>query len=69
VELMSYIRAVETVLGRKAKLNLSPMQAGDVQVLEADTSLLSAAVGFKPRDAGGGGGAAVRGLRTATYKV
>ncbi len=48
VELMSYIRAVETVLGRKAKLNLLPMQAGDVQATEADTSLLSAAVGFKP---------------------
>jgi UDP-glucuronate 4-epimerase len=48
VELMSYIRAVETVLGRKAKLNLMPMQAGDVQATEADTSLLSAAVGFKP---------------------
>ena len=45
---MSYIRAVETVLGRKAKLNLLPMQAGDVQATEADTSLLSAAVGFKP---------------------
>jgi len=48
VELMSYIRAVETVLGRPAKLNLMPMQAGDVQATEADTSLLSAAVGFKP---------------------
>ena len=45
---MSYIRAVETVLGRKAKLNLLPMQAGDVQATEADTSLLAAAVGFKP---------------------
>jgi len=48
VELMTYIRAIETVLGRKAKLDLMPMQAGDVQATEADTSLLSAAVGFKP---------------------
>ncbi|MBX3672232.1 MAG: NAD-dependent epimerase [Burkholderiales bacterium] len=48
VELMRYIRAIEKVLGREAKLNLLPMQAGDVQATEADTSLLSAAVGFKP---------------------
>ena len=48
VELLRYIRAIETVLGRKATLNLLPMQAGDVEATEADTSLLSAAVGFKP---------------------
>ncbi len=48
VELMRYIRAIETVLGREAKLDLLPMQAGDVQATEADTSLLSAAVDFKP---------------------
>ena len=48
VELMTYIHAIETVLGRQAKLNLLPMQAGDVEATEADTSLLSAAVGFKP---------------------
>ena len=48
VELMTYIHAIETVLGKKAQLNLMPMQAGDVQATEADTSLLSAAVGFKP---------------------
>jgi UDP-glucuronate 4-epimerase len=48
VELMRYIHAIEAVLGREAKLNLMPMQAGDVTATEADTSLLSAAVGFKP---------------------
>jgi len=48
VELMRYIQAIEKVLGRKARLDLLPMQAGDVQATEADTSLLSAAVGFKP---------------------
>ncbi len=48
VELMSYIRAIEAVLGRPAKLDLLPMQAGDVPATEADTSLLAAAVGFKP---------------------
>lgn len=48
VELLRYIRAIEAVLGRKAKLNLLPMQAGDVPATEADTSLLAAAVGFQP---------------------
>ncbi len=48
VELMRYIRAIETELGRKARLDLLPMQAGDVETTEADTSLLAAAVGFKP---------------------
>jgi UDP-glucuronate 4-epimerase len=48
VELMSYVRAIEEVTGRKAKLDLLPMQAGDVRATEADTSLLDAAVGVKP---------------------
>jgi UDP-glucuronate 4-epimerase len=39
------------VLGRKAKLDLLPMQAGDVAATEADTSLLAAAVGFRPSTA------------------
>ena len=49
VELMAYIRAIEDALGRKAKLELLPMQAGDVAATEADTSALQAATGFKPR--------------------
>ncbi|MBK6980998.1 MAG: NAD-dependent epimerase [Betaproteobacteria bacterium] len=48
VELLRYIRAIEAVLGRTAKLDLLPMQAGDVPATEADTSLLAAAVGFQP---------------------
>lgn len=49
VELMTYIRAIETALGMKAKLELLPMQAGDVLATEADTSELEAATGFKPK--------------------
>jgi UDP-glucuronate 4-epimerase len=49
VELMAYIRAIEDALGKKAKLELLPMQAGDVAATEADTSALEAATGFKPR--------------------
>jgi UDP-glucuronate 4-epimerase len=48
VELMRYIRALESALGRKAKLELLPMQAGDVQATEADTTALEQATGFKP---------------------
>jgi UDP-glucuronate 4-epimerase len=36
VELMRYIEVLEEKLGRKAELNLMPMQPGDVQRTEAD---------------------------------
>jgi UDP-glucuronate 4-epimerase len=49
VELMTYIRALESALGKKAKLELLPMQAGDVLATEADTRELEAAIGFKPK--------------------
>jgi UDP-glucuronate 4-epimerase len=49
VELMTYIRALESALGKKAKLDLLPMQPGDVLATEADTSDLEAATGFKPK--------------------
>jgi UDP-glucuronate 4-epimerase len=48
VELMRYVRALEAALGMTARLELLPMQAGDVQATEADTSALEAATGFKP---------------------
>lgn len=48
IELLDYIRAIEAATGRKAKLDLLPMQPGDVAATEADTSALDAAVGFKP---------------------
>jgi UDP-glucuronate 4-epimerase len=48
IELMRYIRALEDALGVKAKLDLLPMQAGDVLATEADTSALEAATGFRP---------------------
>ena len=49
IELMRYIRALEEALGMKAKLDLLPMQAGDVPATEADTTALEGATGFKPR--------------------
>jgi UDP-glucuronate 4-epimerase len=48
VPLMRYIKAIESALGRTAKMDLLPMQAGDVPATEADTSRLQAAVRFRP---------------------
>jgi UDP-glucuronate 4-epimerase len=48
VELLHLIGLLETNLGRKAKLNMMPMQAGDVEKTYADVDDLSQAVGFKP---------------------
>lgn len=48
VDLMDYIRTLEEKLGRKAELNLLPMQPGDVAATFADTSSLERDVGYKP---------------------
>lgn len=48
VKLMRYIEVLEQCLGKKAKLDLLPLQAGDVLETIADISQLEAAVGFKP---------------------
>ena len=49
VELLEYIRLLEAAIGKRAKLDLRPMQPGDVVATAADTSALEAAVGFRPR--------------------
>jgi UDP-glucuronate 4-epimerase len=48
VKLMRYIEVLEQCLGRKAKLELLPMQPGDVPETYADTAELERAVGYKP---------------------
>jgi UDP-glucuronate 4-epimerase len=48
VELMRYINVLEDCLGKKAVMNLMPMQPGDVPATYADTTALSNDVGFKP---------------------
>ena len=48
VNLMEYIDALETTLGRIAEKNFLPMQPGDVPATYADTIELDAWVGFKP---------------------
>lgn len=48
VQLMRYIHALEESLGKRAELDLLPMQAGDMPSTLADTSALQNAVGFRP---------------------
>ncbi len=48
VELMTYIEVLESCLGKKAKLDLLPMQEGDVRATYADVSRLVDDIGFKP---------------------
>jgi len=47
VQLMDYIRALEKALGRKATLELLPMQDGDVPATEADVSALESDFGYR----------------------
>lgn len=48
VPLMVYIQTLEEVLGKKAQLQLLPLQPGDVPDTYADISELEQAVGFRP---------------------
>ena len=45
---MRYIEVLENCLGKKAAMDLLPMQAGDVPATYADTHDLEQAVGFRP---------------------
>jgi UDP-glucuronate 4-epimerase len=48
VLLLDFIAALERALGRKAQLDLLPMQPGDVVSTQADVTALEEAVGFRP---------------------
>ena len=48
VELLRYIEVLEDCLGRKARMEMLPLQAGDVPDTEADVSDLIADVGYRP---------------------
>jgi UDP-glucuronate 4-epimerase len=48
VELMTFIRTIEDAVGQRAKLNLLPMQPGDVPSTYADIDDLARSVGFSP---------------------
>ncbi len=49
VELMHYIETLEKALGKTAKKNMLPMQAGDVPATYADVDDLEREVAFKPQ--------------------
>ena len=49
VELLRYIEVLEECLGRKATMEMLPLQAGDVPDTEADVSELISAVGYRPK--------------------
>jgi UDP-glucuronate 4-epimerase len=49
VELLRYIEVLEQCLGRKAIMEMLPLQPGDVPDTEADVTDLAQAVGYKPR--------------------
>jgi len=49
VKLMRFINLLEKGFGRKAIIDLLPMQPGDVKATTADVSDLEEAIGFRPR--------------------
>jgi UDP-glucuronate 4-epimerase len=49
VKLMDFIHEIEKNLGKRAILNMLPLQAGDVTETWADVSALSSVVGYMPR--------------------
>lgn len=48
VELLRFIEVLESVLGKRAELNMMPMQAGDVPATAADIESLARDTGFRP---------------------
>ena len=49
IALMDYIHALEQCLGKKARMNMLPMQSGDVAATNADVSRLQEWVDFRPQ--------------------
>ena len=49
VGLLDFIKVIEEVVGKKAQLDLRPMQPGDVKATYANIDALSSAAGFRPK--------------------
>ncbi len=49
VELMHYIEVLENELGKKAKMEMLPLQPGDVPDTESDVTSLAEAINYSPR--------------------
>src|SRR5262249_57147134 len=48
VELMHFIKCIEAALGKRAKMNMLPLQPGDVPSTYADIDALVSNVDFRP---------------------
>ena len=48
VELMDFVHAIERAAGRKAAIEMAPMQPGDMPTTYASTEKLRAAIGYAP---------------------
>ena len=48
IDLMDYIKAIEKNLNKKSKINLLPLQPGDVEMTYADVDDLIKDIGYKP---------------------
>ena len=48
VELLDYIQTIEKAVGKKAEMNLLPLQPGDVPDTYADVEALMKDVGYSP---------------------
>lgn len=48
-QLMDFIHTIEQCMGIKAKMNMQPMQPGDVYQTYADTTKLEKEIGYKPK--------------------
>lgn len=51
VNLLDFIKAIEEALGKKAKLELLPLQPGDVPEAHADVSAFEREFGYRPKTA------------------
>ena len=49
VQLMRYIEVLERALGKKARIEMLPMQPGDVPATTADVSALESDIGYRPK--------------------
>lgn len=49
ISLLEFIRTMEEAIGKKAVLEMYPMQKGDVKVTYADTAQLENIIGYKPQ--------------------
>ena len=49
VRLMDFIHEIENAVGKKALINMKPMQPGDVYMTNADTTRLQTEIKYKPK--------------------